>query len=213
LVETTKSFKFVSSARLEGRLVRFILDMVKEVREGNFPIISSCMGRPLILRPDKERDSSEVKPKISDGNDEREGLLPKDKYLMDSKFPNSVGRDVSELKERSRKVRALLRSCDGRRPENLFCRRMPRLKDTRLAEGNVPVILFASISSTCRRDSIPIEEDRVPFIPLKLRSRKDSDVSVKRELGKEGPKEHRSRSRCSRDEGNDSSLPDIPSNL
>ena len=97
MVETTKSFKLVSSARFDGRLVRFIPDMVKEVRESNLPIISSCMGRPMILRPDKERDSSDVKPKISDGNDEREGLLPKDKYLMDCKFPISVGRDVSEL--------------------------------------------------------------------------------------------------------------------
>jgi len=191
LVLTSKSFKLVSSARFDGRLVRFIPDMVKEVRESNLPIISSCMGRPMILRPDKERDSSDVKPKISDGNDEREGLLPKDKYLMDCKFPNSVGRDVSELEERSREVRALLRSCDGRRPENLLCRRLPRLKDRRLTEGNVPVILFTSISSTCRRDSIPIEEDSVPLISLELRSKKDSDVSAKRELGKEGPNEHR----------------------
>ena len=63
--------RFVSSAKLEGRLARFMFDMSKWVREDIPP---SCDGRLLILMFSSERRSSELKPNSCKGNDEIPGL-------------------------------------------------------------------------------------------------------------------------------------------
>ena len=71
----SKDCRFVSSARLEGRLARFMLETSKEVREDRLPTMSSCEGRSLtLLGPVSERYSSDVKLKICEGSDERLGL-------------------------------------------------------------------------------------------------------------------------------------------
>jgi len=84
----------LSIARLEGRLVRFMLDTSKEVREDNLP---SCDGRLLVLRPDRERRSSDRKPHNCEGNDEIIGFLSRSKILRECRSPISVGRAVNKF--------------------------------------------------------------------------------------------------------------------
>ena len=84
----------MSITRLEGRLVRFMLETSKFVRADNLP---SCDGRLLVLRPDRDKRSSNRKPHNCDGNDEILGFISRTKVLRECRFPISVGRDVREF--------------------------------------------------------------------------------------------------------------------